>query len=101
MYALYRLREAGLRVQAFETGDGVGGTWYWNCYPGARVDVESLSYSYSFSPELQQDWRWPETFSSQPELLKYANHVADRFDLRGDIRFETTVTGARFDEPAN
>ena len=100
MYALYRLREAGLTVRAFETGDGVGGTWYWNCYPGARVDVQSLSYSYSFSSELQQEWCWPETFSSQPELLKYANHVADRFDLKRDIQFETTVNGAQYDEPA-
>jgi cyclohexanone monooxygenase len=100
MYALYRLRELGLNVRAFETGDGVGGTWYWNCYPGARVDVQSLSYSYSFSPELQQEWSWPETFSSQPELLKYANHVADRFDLKRDIQFETTVNGAAFDESA-
>jgi cyclohexanone monooxygenase len=98
MYALYRLRELGLRVRAFETGDGVGGTWYWNCYPGARVDVQSLSYSYSFSSELEQEWSWPETFSSQPELLKYANHVADRFDLRRDIQFETTVNGADYDE---
>jgi cyclohexanone monooxygenase len=101
MYALYRLRESGLTVRAFETGDGVGGTWYWNCYPGARVDVQSLSYSYSFSPELQQEWCWPETFSSQPELLKYANHVADRFDLRRDIHFETTVDGAQYDDSAN
>jgi cyclohexanone monooxygenase len=100
MYALYRLRESGLTVTAFETGDEVGGTWYWNCYPGARVDVQSLSYSYSFSPELQQEWRWPETFSSQPELLKYANHVADRFDLRRHIQFNTTVNGAHYDESA-
>ncbi len=100
MYALYRLRELGLTVGAFETGDGVGGTWYWNCYPGARVDVQSLSYSYSFSSDLQQEWSWPETFSSQPELLKYANHVADRFDLRRAIQFETTVNGAVYDEAA-
>jgi cyclohexanone monooxygenase len=100
MYALYRLRELGLSVRAFETGQGVGGTWYWNCYPGARVDVQSLSYSYSFSSELQQEWCWPETFSSQPELLKYANHVADRFDLKRDIQFETTVNGADYDESA-
>jgi cyclohexanone monooxygenase len=98
MYALYRLREIGLRVRAFETGDDVGGTWYWNCYPGARVDVQSLSYSYSFSSELEQDWCWPETFSSQPELLKYANHVADRFDLKRDIQFGTTVNGAQYDD---
>ncbi len=100
LYALYRLRELGLSVRAFETGDGVGGTWYWNCYPGARVDVQSLSYSYSFSQELQQEWCWPETFSSQPELLKYANHVADRFDLKRDIQLETMVNGAHYDEPA-
>jgi cyclohexanone monooxygenase len=98
MYMLHRLKELGLSVQAFETGDGVGGTWYWNRYPGARVDVPSVSYSYSFSPELEQEWCWPETYSSQEELLKYANHVADRFDLRRDIRFETTVNEATFDE---
>jgi cation diffusion facilitator CzcD-associated flavoprotein CzcO len=98
MYMLHRLRELGLTVRVFETGDGVGGTWYWNRYPGARVDVPSFSYSYSFSPELQQEWSWPETYSSQEELLKYANHVADRFDLRRDIQFETTVDRATFDE---
>ena len=101
MYMLYRLRELGLTVRVFETGDGVGGTWYWNRYPGARVDVPSFSYSYSFSDELQQEWSWPETYSSQEELLKYANHVADRFDLRRDIQFETTVNQARFDEAFN
>jgi cyclohexanone monooxygenase len=98
MYMLHRLRQLGLRAQVFETGDGVGGTWYWNRYPGARVDVPSLSYSYSFSPELQQEWSWPETYSSQGELLRYANHVADRFDLRRDIRFETTVVQASYDQ---
>jgi cyclohexanone monooxygenase len=100
LYMLYRLRQIGLRAIGFETGDGVGGTWYWNRYPGARVDVPSLSYSYSFSPDLQQEWCWPETYSSQEELLKYANHVADRFDLRRDIRFETTVTRVAYDEGA-
>jgi cyclohexanone monooxygenase len=98
MYALYRLRELGLSVRVFETGDGVGGTWYWNRYPGARVDVPSVFYSYSFSPELQQEWSWPETYSAQPELLRYAEAVADRFDLRRDIAFETTVVRATFDE---
>jgi cation diffusion facilitator CzcD-associated flavoprotein CzcO len=98
MYALYRLREDGLSVRVYETGDGVGGTWYWNRYPGARVDVPSLSYSYSFSHELQQEWCWPETYSAQDELLKYANHVADRFDLRRDIQFETTVTRVEWDD---
>jgi cation diffusion facilitator CzcD-associated flavoprotein CzcO len=82
----------------FEAGAGVGGTWYWNRYPGARCDVESMQYSYSFSPELQQDWQWSELFASQPEILRYASHVADRLDLRRDIRFETRVTEARFDE---
>src|ERR1700722_9775574 len=100
MYALYRLRGLGLSVRAFETGDGVGGTWYWNRYPGARVDVPSLFYSYSFSSELQQEWSWPETYSAQPELLRYAEAVADRFDLRRDIAFGTTVTRAAYDEPA-
>ena len=98
MYMLHRLRQLGLSVRVYETGDGVGGTWYWNRYPGARVDVPSLSYSYSFSPELQQEWCWPETYSSQKELLKYANHVADRFGLRRDIQFETTVNQATYDE---
>jgi cyclohexanone monooxygenase len=98
MYALYRLRELGLSVRVFETGDSVGGTWYWNRYPGARVDVPSLFYSYSFSSELQQEWSWPETYSAQPELLRYADAVADRFDLRRDIAFETTVVRAAFDE---
>jgi cyclohexanone monooxygenase len=100
MYMLHRLRGLGMTVRVFETGDGVGGTWYWNRYPGARVDVPSLSYSYSFSSDLQQDWDWPETYSSQPHLLEYANHVADRFDLRRDIRFETTVNVAEYDEVA-
>src|SRR5262249_54486499 len=97
LYALYRLRGLGLTVQVFEAGDGVGGTWYWNRYPGARCDVESTDYSYSFSAELQQEWHWTERYSSQPEILKYINHVADRFDLRRDIRFSTKVTEAVFD----
>lgn len=98
LYALYRLRKAGMTARVVEAGDGVGGTWYWNRYPGARCDVESLEYSYSFSEELQQEWDWPERFSAQPDILRYANHVADRFDLRRDIQFETRVTSARFDE---
>ncbi len=97
MYALYRLRGSGLSVRVFETGDNVGGTWYWNRYPGARVDVPSLSYSYSFSSDLQQEWSWPETYSAQPDLLRYAESVADRFDLRRDIAFETTVVRAAWD----
>ena len=89
MYMLHRLRLKGFTVRVFETGKGVGGTWYWNRYPGARCDVESVQYSYQFSPELQQEWEWSERYATQPEILRYANHVADRFDLRRDIRFET------------
>ena len=95
LYQLYRLRELGLRARIIEAGDGVGGTWYWNRYPGARCDVQSLSYSYSFSPELEQDWEWTEKYPTQPEILRYLNHVADRFDLRRDITFSTRVTAAR------
>ncbi|MCW2538314.1 MAG: cyclohexanone monooxygenase [Frankiales bacterium] len=98
MYALHRFRQLGISVRAVEAGDGVGGTWYWNRYPGARVDVESMTYSFSFSPELEQDWSWSKFYASQEELLIYANHVADRFDLRKDIQFETRVTSARYDE---
>ncbi|MBV1796711.1 NAD(P)/FAD-dependent oxidoreductase [Siccirubricoccus sp. G192] len=98
LYMLHRLRGLGLTVRVFEAADGVGGTWYWNRYPGARCDVESMQYSYSFSEALQQEWQWSERFAGQPEILRYANHVADRFDLRRDIRFETRVTAARFDE---
>jgi cyclohexanone monooxygenase len=76
LYAIYRLRKLGLKVRAFEAGDGVGGTWYWNRYPGCRCDVESLEYSYSFSDELQQEWRWPERYGTQPEILRYINHAA-------------------------
>src|SRR5690606_22144158 len=83
-----------------EAATGVGGTWYWNRYPGARCDVESMQYSFSFSPALQQEWSWSERFAGQPEILAYANHVADRFDLRRDIQFETRVTAAHYDEKA-
>src|ERR1700750_3000541 len=101
LYAIYRLRKLGLRVCAFEAGDGVGGTWYWNRYPGCRCDVESLEYSYSFSDELQQEWHWPERYGTQPEILRYINHVADRFDLRRDIEFNTRVKEAVFNGPTN
>jgi len=101
LYMLYRLRGLGFTARVFEAGKGVGGTWYWNRYPGARCDVESMDYSYSFSEELQQEWRWTERYSAQPEILKYINHVADRFDLRRDIQFETRVTSAVFDEATN
>jgi len=98
MYMLHRLRGLGLRVRVLEAGDGVGGTWYWNRYPGARCDVESVQYSYQFSPELEQDWTWSERYATQPEILRYANHVADRFNLRRDIQFDTRVRSAVFDE---
>ena len=98
MYMLHRLRGLGFRARVFEAGSGVGGTWYWNRYPGARCDVESMEYSYQFSDELQQEWEWSERYAAQPELLRYADHVADRFDLRRDIQFDTRVTTAVFDE---
>ena len=101
MYMLYRLRGLGFTARVYEQGSGVGGTWYWNRYPGARCDVESMQYSYSFSDELQQEWNWSERYAPQPEILKYANHVADRFDLRRDIQFDTRVERAVFDEDAN
>src|SRR6185436_294588 len=98
LYALHRLRGFGFSARVFEAGKGVGGTWYWNRYPGARCDVESMDYSYSFSDDLQQEWQWTERYASQPEILTYINHVADRFDLRRDIQLETRVTTAVFDE---
>src|SRR5436305_13671276 len=97
---LHRLRGLGLSARLFEAGGGVGGTWFWNRYPGARCDVESMEYSYQFSDELQQEWDWTERYASQPEILRYADHVADRFDLRRDIAFNTPVEAAGFDEAA-
>ena len=98
LYQLYRLREQGLRVRVFEAGTDVGGTWYWNRYPGARFDSESYSYGYSFSKELLQEWDWSEHFAGQPETLRYINYVADKFDLRRDIQFNSRVTAAVYDE---
>ena len=89
LYALHRLRAMGLQTQVFEAAHDVGGTWYWNRYPGARCDVESYEHSYSFSPELEQEWRWGERYASQAEILKYLNHVADRFGLRKSIQLGT------------
>jgi len=100
LYQLYELRELGLTTRVFETGDDVGGTWYWNRYPGARCDIQSLSYSYSFSPELEQEWEWSEKYPTQPEVLRYLNHVADRFGLRRHITFSTRVVSAGWDEAA-
>ena len=97
LYMLHRLRSMGFSVRVFETGSDIGGTWFWNAYPGARCDVESMEYSYQFSDELQQEWVWSERYASQPEILRYLHHVADRFDLRRDIQLETRVTAAHYD----
>jgi cyclohexanone monooxygenase len=101
LYMLYRLRELGYTAHVLEMGDNVGGTWYWNRYPGARCDAESLAYSYSFAPDLEQAWEWSERYATQPEILKYAEHVADRFDLRRDISFAQRVCSAHFDDETN
>ena len=98
LYMLHRLRELGFSARVYEAGGGVGGTWYWNRYPGARCDIESMEYSFQFSPELQQEWEWSERYAGQPEILRYLNHVADRFDLWRDIVFDTRVVAATFDE---
>jgi cation diffusion facilitator CzcD-associated flavoprotein CzcO len=98
LYQLYRLRELGLNVRVFEAGTGVGGTWYWNRYPGARFDSESWTYGYSFSQELLEEWDWEEHFAGQPETERYLNYVADKFDLRRDIQFKSRVTAAHYQE---
>jgi cation diffusion facilitator CzcD-associated flavoprotein CzcO len=100
MYALHRVRGMGLAVRAIEAGDDVGGTWYWNRYPGARCDVMSIDYSYSFSDEIQQEWTWSEQFAAQPEILAYARFVADKLDLKRDISFETRATSVVYDDEA-
>jgi cyclohexanone monooxygenase len=101
LYALHRLRGLGFSARVLERGSGVGGTWFWNRYPGARCDIESVDYCYSFSEDLLDEWTWTERFATQPEILRYLNHVADRFDLRRDIQLETDVDVARFDEDAD
>src|SRR3954469_15146598 len=98
LYQLYRAREAGFSVRLLEAGDGVGGTWFWNRYPGARFDSESYTYGYLFSRELFDEWEWQEHFSGQPEIERYLNHVVDKFDLRRHIRFGARVTSAVFEE---
>ncbi|MED6309057.1 MAG: NAD(P)/FAD-dependent oxidoreductase, partial [Pseudomonadota bacterium] len=98
MYLLHRVRKLGMRARVLEAGSDVGGTWYWNRYPGARCDVESMQYSYQFDDDLQQEWSWSERYSPQPEILKYAQHVSERYDLRRDIDFNTRVTSAAYDE---
>ena len=101
LHMIYKLRSMGMKIRAFETGDGVGGTWYWNRYPGCGSDIESLEYSYGFSEDLQQEWRWSKRYPPQPEIEKYLNHVADRFDLRRDIQFNTRINSAVFDEKSD
>lgn len=98
MFLLHRLRGLGFRVKVLEAGSDVGGTWFWNRYPGARCDVESMQYSYQFSDELQQDWDWTERYATQPEIIRYAHHVAERFDLRRDMQFNNRVTAAHHDD---
>src|SRR3954462_8012229 len=98
LYAVYKFREMGLKIAAFETGGDVGGVWYWNRYPGARVDLPSIDYCFAFSREIEQEWTWSEQFAAQPELLAYINFVAERLDLRKHIQFNTRVTSARWDE---
>ncbi len=98
LYALYRLRELGLSARVFEAGTGVGGTWYWNCYPGARFDSESYTYQYSFSDELLEEWDWSEEFAGQPEIERYLNYVADKFDLKRDIEFSARVRTVEYDD---
>jgi cyclohexanone monooxygenase len=101
MYMLHKLRGLGLSARVYEAGDGIGGTWHWNRYPGARVDIESQEYGFSFDADLDREWQWSERYATQPELLRYVNHVADRFDLHRDIQLDTRVTSAHFDEATN
>ena len=98
LYAIYRLRKQGLKIRAYEAGDGVGGTWFWNRYPGCRCDVESMEYSYSFDPDLEQEWKWPERYGTQPAILEYVNHVAERHDLMRDVQLNTRIKSAVFSE---
>ncbi|SIR08714.1 NAD(P)/FAD-dependent oxidoreductase [Bosea sp. TND4EK4] len=100
LYLIHRLRRMGFSVRAFETASDIGGTWYWNRYPGARCDVESMQYSYSFDEDLQQEWNWSERFATQPEILSYAQHVAERFDLKRDVELDTTIESAVYDQAA-
>ncbi|MDX2169388.1 MAG: alpha/beta hydrolase fold domain-containing protein [Deltaproteobacteria bacterium] len=101
LYMLFHLRRLGFSAQVLEAADDVGGTWYWNRYPGARCDIESLDYSYSFDPDLQREWTWSERYATQPEILRYLGYVADKHDLRRDIRFSTRVVAARWDDGAS
>ena len=98
LYLLHRLRKAGFTAVVLEEAGDVGGTWYWNRYPGARCDIQTIDYSYTFDPELESAWKWSEKYATQPEILRYLGFVADRYDLRRDIRFGTKVTAANWDE---
>src|SRR3979409_2289155 len=100
LYLLHRLRKAGFTTVALEEADDVGGTWYWNRYPGARCDIQTIDYSYTFDPELESAWKWSEKYATQPEILRYFGLVTDRYDLRRDIRFGTQVETATWDEAA-
>ena len=101
MYLLHKLRGLGVSARVFDAAGSVGGTWYWNRYPGARCDVESINYSYSFDSDLEQEWTWSEKYAPQPEILQYANHVADRFNLWPDMQFDTRIDVAHFNEKEN
>ena len=98
LYLLHRLRRLGLSAKLLESADDVGGTWYWNRYPGARCDIESIDYSYSFDPDLEAEWQWSERYATQPEILRYLGHVADKHGLRRDILFKTQVAAAKWNE---
>src|SRR6478736_8459382 len=98
LYLLHRLRKAGLTTVVLEEARDVGGTWYWNRYPGARCDIQTIDYSYTFDPELESVWKWSEKYATQPEILRYLGFVTDRYDLRRDIRFGTKVTSATWDD---
>ena len=101
LYLLHRLRKAGFSAVVIEEAGDVGGTWYWNRYPGARCDIQTIDYSYTFDPELESAWQWSEKYATQPEILRYLGFVADRYDLRRDIRFGTKVTAANWDDTRN
>src|SRR5580658_1428555 len=100
LYALHRLRKAGFATVLLDEADDVGGTWYWNRYPGARCDIQTIDYSYTFDPELESAWKWSEKYATQPEILRYLGFVTDRYDLRRDIRFRARITAATWDQAA-
>ena len=101
LYLLHRLRGLGFSARVFEAADDVGGTWYWNRYPGARCDIPTTDYTYSFDPDLESEWTWSEKYATQPEILRYAQYVADKYDLRRDIQFATRIESATWDDDAS